>query len=366
MIIRKAFFFPFILVLLLSGCASGRKTGEEIVNEIKEGNIHLTLNEKKGSFSLFYLSDPQTMRYVPLFNSVEPPASYTSISVDKKITKLGEKNFKARLVSIGGYPAFLFDSSAVTVTQTFIPVKTANSPVINGVMITYTVRNNTEKNYSIGLRISIDTELGEGRGKTPFYIDNNDVTGETLIEKDSLHMSWVSRNDTVSLMGSIINPLDDSQKKADYIHFANWRRLYTSSWQLRYSQGRSFGGDSAVCYFYEPSILESGGSFIYTIFLSAEDDARWYNIVQPYISEPVTAAVEQTAPVTQIPVDNVFRFNIRDIEQSAVIQAQLTGENSDVLVLMKLQDILNQFINGEIDLSEQDIIDIENAVNRHR
>ena len=363
MIIRKAFFLPFLLLLLFIGCASGQKTGEDIINEIKEGNIHLTLNEKKGSFSLFYISNQQ---YAALFNSAEPPASYTSISVDGKVSKLGEKNFRARLVNYGGYPEFIYESSTVTVTQTFTPVKTVNSSVVNGIMVTYTVQNNAEIDYSVGLRISIDTELGERRGLVPFYLDGLEIINETLVEKDSLNKSWVSRNDNVSLMGSIANPMDNSQKTPDYIHFANWKRLYSSSWNLRYSQGRSFRTDSAVCYFYEPAVLGSGESFVYTIFLTAEDDAGLYHIIKPVIKEP--EIIIEPPPITQIPLieDTVFRFNIRDIEQSAIIQAQLTGENADVLILLKLQDILNQFINGEIDLGEKDLMDIESAINRRR
>jgi len=364
LIIRKSFFFLFLLTLLLFGCASGQKAGESIINEIKDGNIHLTLNEKKGSFSLFYLSNPNTTIYTPLFNSVEQPASYTSISVDGKVSKLGEKNFRAKLVNKNGYPAFLFESSSVTVTQTFAPVMTVNSSVVNGIMVTYTVQNNTDKNYSVGLKISIDTELGERRGLIPFYLDNREIKSETIAEKDSGYMSWVSRNNSVSLMGSIGNPLDYSHKAPDYIHFANWRRLYSASWKLRYSQGRSLSSDSAVCYFYEPSVLRSGESFIYTIFLTTEDDVGLYHIIEP--PEPAPTKTE-TIPVT-LPVveDTVFRFNIRDIEQSAVIQAQLTGDNANTLILLKLQDILNQFINGEIDLNEQDLVDIESTINRYR
>ena len=35
-------------------------------------------------------------------------------------------------------------------------------------------------------------------------------------------------------------------------------------------------------------------------------------------------------------------------------------------ILLRLQELLHQFLNGEIDLSEQDLIEIEAAVERHR
>jgi hypothetical protein len=156
-------------------------------------------------------------------------------------------------------------------------------------------------------------------------------------------------------MGSIMNPVNPSEKTPDYIHFANWRRLNNARWKLRYSAGRSFDNDSAVCYIYEPALLPAGSFFTYTIFLTTED-IPWYNSV---VRQPRTAE-------SQVLPQNTPTIDIEALERNAIIEAAQNNENADTRILLMLQNLLNQFIAGEIFLNEQDLMEIENAINRHR
>jgi len=58
-------------------------------------------------------------------------------------------------------------------------------------------------------------------------------------------------------------------------------------------------------------------------------------------------------------------INISVIETQAQNEATAKNENADTLILIKLQEILNLFINGQIFLSEQDLTEIEEAIDRH-
>jgi len=333
-------------------------------SEINDGYLRLILNERNGSFSLYFLFDPETTRYEAMFNASIPAASFLSVNVDGRIYNLGEsRTFRTSYERSDGSPSLVFESSFLKVSQIFTPVKTSNSPVVNGVMITVNVENKSNQRSSVGLRLLLDTHLGEGRGKVPFFTDSREITNETLIEAKSGEKFWLTRGERVSLMGSFLSPFNNS-RPPDYIHIANWKRLNDVPWKLRFYEGRSFNNlpysieDSAVCYYYEPSVLESGASFSYTIFLTTED-ISWYNSAIP--PEPAGEAYEETPSAITAPT-----INFSALEESALAEAAMYDDDADMLTLLKMQDILDQFIAGEIYLNEQDLTEIERSIDRLR
>jgi len=357
-ILRKPLLFLTFFIAALSLSAS----------EITDGYFRLILNERTGSFSIYFLFDPGAMRYEALFNTSVPASSFLSVNVDGRIYRLGEsRTFRTSYERLEGNPALVFESPFLRISEVFSPVKTANSSVANGVRITINVENKGIQRSSVGLRMLIDTHLGEGRGKVPFITSSQVITNETLIEGTSGERFWLSRGDRVSLMGSILSPLNNS-RPPDYVHIANWKRLNDVPWKLRYYEGRSFNnipysiGDSAVCYYYEPAALEGGSSFTYTIFLTTED-ISWYNaaILPEPVREAQREAQTETPRVTEAPT-----INFSALEASASAEAAEYNENADTLLLLKLQAILEQFLAGEVNLNEQDLAEIERSINRLR
>jgi len=455
MFFRRCLVFSFLLIFLsVSGCRSfaelavamienddagappveqkkrdvqrargNEKAGSETKNDNKDaresrpsedGFFRLILNDKTGSFSLFFLANPQSARYQSLFNSSDPSASYMTVFVDGIVYQLGNnKQFKTRLERVRGSPAIVHESSFLTVTQVFTPVKTLNSPVANGVMITLILKNKATQISSVGVRMLLDTDLGEGRKQVPFITNTQIITSELMLEGNAEERFWISRGKDVALMGSIISPVSEDEKGPDFVHMANWKRLNDSRWRLRYLKGRSFSSvpnsirDSAVCYFFGPEMLEQNVEMTYTIYLTTEDVA-WYNataaipagtasILQPpqppEIPVPVVPAVAPApaappAPVEVTPVEPppapLISFEPRpssDLPEGnldiALIQAEAKAEaeyyyrrgvpeDPNVLFLVKLQEILDQFISGLIDLNEQDMINIEDAIEKIR
>ena len=364
-LMRIVFFYLTVLIISLNSCASNQKS-DEIKKEIKEGNIHLVLNERTANFSLFYLTE---RRYEPLFNNKDITASFTTISVNGKFHKLNDRIFSKNIQMIEGYPAFKFESRELSVFQMFTPASTSASGEANGVIITYIITNISDNDLNAGLRLLLDTDLGEGRGSTPFKLSSKEVTSETRIEGDSGEKFWISGNDNVSLMGSVIDPFDNTSKTPDYVHFASWKRFYDAPWSFNYSAGRTFNSDSAVCYFYEPSLLKKDESFIYSIFLSIQD-IQWYNTGHPEDSfmESHHTAIEH---LIETVAESHHTDNTRpaaSVEEPALSSYDVphSGEDTDIVVLQMLQSLLHQFITGEIDLSEQDLLEIENAMIRYR
>jgi len=386
---RKLIVIFLLLILFeLGSCAasSGKKDENSTNNNDgkipDDGFIRLVLNDKKGCFSLYYLSDPKKMRYEPLFNVKEPAASFLSVYIDDKVYRLGSSmQFKTKIERIKGDTALVFESSFLKVTQIFTPVKTTGSQAANGVMITINVQNIATQRSFVGVRMLLDTELGEGRNRVPFLTNTQVVTSELLIEGNSNERFWISRGKKISLMGSIVNPVDDSGKGPDIVHFANWKRLKDAPWRLNYLQGRSFSetpnsaGDSAVCYYFGPEMLDYNNILSYTIFLTTEDIA-WFNLSEPQVN--MTALIiKETAPSAQpnkqeplnqavIPQAEGLTINIPAIEAQARIEAAATNENEKTVFLLKLQEILNQFIDGQNSLNEWDLMEIEKAIEKSR
>jgi len=372
----------FLFLIFTVSCFS-------FASSITNGYFRLILHESTGRYSIFYLSNADAVRYEPLLSFEDPRTSYASVLIDGKIYRLGGKHFTHRYERQNGLPAFVFESENLLITQVFTPIKSANSKYANGVMITYTVENTGDMQHSVGFRILLDTYLGEKR-KTPFITGEQIVTNETLVEGIAGERFWITRGRTVSLMGSIVNPVDPAARIPDAIHFANWKRLNDAPWKLRYVEGRSFTNlpfsvdDSAVCYYYDSSTLNQGASFTYSIVLSTED-VEWYNdlrvLPQPSARQTAparetprteTAPARETPPVRQAePVtENVNReaatIDIKAIELDAIVEAEKASENVDTVTLRKFQEILNKFIAGEIHLNEQDLIDLEKAIDRYR
>ena len=233
-----------------------------------DGRIRLVLNPNNGRFSLFYMSDIAREEFVPLFASQDPRTSFLSLIVNSRTYKLGDSSsFKTSIGGTSSNPSLIFESSFIVVTESFSFVKTGSSSITNGVIITITITNKSEQTVEAGLRLLLDTDLGE---KTSAHFSTNlgAINGETIIGFPSAEKYWVSKNDKLTLVGSL-----NYRNQQDTVYFANWKRLNDAPWKIPVLQGRNFSllpysiNDSAVCYYYEPAPVPKGGSRTVSIAL---------------------------------------------------------------------------------------------------
>jgi len=377
-------FFPALGCISISQLremeAAYHPTAEKVTPENipDDGYIRLVLNESRGCFSIFYLTDPKKMHYEPLLNPKNNSASYLSVLFDGVIYKLGcSPEFNTRVERIKGDTALIFESPFLKVTQLFTPIKTPNSQAANGVMITITALNKATQRSFVGLNMLLDTELGEGKKGVPILTNKRIISSETLIEGNSTEKFWISRGKKISLMGSIVNPVKSSGRSPDGVHIANWKRLNEASWRLSYLKNRSFNNlpssvdDSAICYYFGPEMIDHNRTVTYTVFLTTEDVA-WYNMYAPPFK--MTALIvpedaEQTADAqNQIKTlqREEFIVNIADIEAQTQAKAEENNDNADAAILLQMQEILNQFISGQIVLNESDLAEIEKTIEKYR
>ena len=258
--------------------------------EYIEGRIRLVINEGTGRFSLFYMADMGREEYLPLFLDQDPRTSFLSLMANNRSYRLGETSaFKTSLGGTPSNPALIFESPSLTVTEEFSFIKTSASSQANGVQITITISNSGERSVEAGIRLLIDTTLGE-KNPSHFSTDLRQINNETVIDSSSADNYWVSKSSRVSLIGSVegLNP-------QDYLHFANWKRLNDASWKIPPVPGRNFNflpysiDDSAVCYYYEPAVIPRGGSRTITLVLSSGDEPGFTQTSS--VSEDSTASI---------------------------------------------------------------------------
>jgi len=236
--------------------------------EYTQGRLKLVLHEETGGFSLYGKTGEG--RYEALFTDQGPLTSFLTLLADGRFYRVGKAGgFRQRFVR---EPlAFVFETSSFSVSEVFSFTKIPGSETVSVLRITIKIENHSAARTKMGAYFFLDTSLGEKPGQPHFLIDSTSVAGETAVRGKDSGRWWISKNNKVSLMGSI--------DEGDNIIFANWKRLSDASWQGDYTQGRSFSippfsiDDSAVCYWFKPVPLSRGEARTYTILLAFKEES---------------------------------------------------------------------------------------------
>ncbi len=269
------------ILSLLLGVFLFNQVAQVNAADFSEGRIKLVLNETTGRFSLYYLSDIKKERYQALFVDKDPRTSFVGLLVDDKAYRLGESTaFRIRVQNEASKPALVFESSFIDVLQEFEFIRTGGSTLANGIKMNIRVSNKGERTIPVGIRFVLDTSLGENN-TNHFYTDLQNIPSEILLTAKDNDSFWISKNENLGLMGSIIS---SAITRPDMVHFANWKRLNDASWKVSPSNGRNFNllpysiGDSAVAYYYEPVLIPRGTSRTVSIMLAAASEKGFENV----------------------------------------------------------------------------------------
>jgi hypothetical protein len=265
---KGSLFLLFFFGLLWPLCAA----------EFENGRIRLVINEINGAFSLFYLADLDSDNFEALFadqREPRPKTSYLSLKINERFYKLGETTqFTVRLGGSTDEPEIIFDSPGIRVRQKFVFLSVGNSVWANGVAISVTVENKRSDPVRAGIRFLLDNFLGEEEGGAgpSFTTDIRPLASETLLTANSPDGWWISRNSRFGFMGTINS---EYVLPPSSVHFANWKRLNDSSWNLEFSP-RNFSSpphsfnDAAVCWIYEPVEIAAKSLRVVELLLAAE------------------------------------------------------------------------------------------------
>lgn len=234
--------------------------------EIKEGRIKLVLHENLGKFTAYYLTDIGKNTFKPLFFSQDPSTTSLSVLLENKVYRMGESSaFRQSIERTDRGAKFVWKSSSLIVTEEFSFIKSANSPITNGVVITVTTENISESGIPAEIRYIIDTSLGEDSGEH-FKTDSIDrVSGETSFTKFTLPSYILSPADTDRFEGFQIMTDAPGVTPPDKLVLANWKRLNDSTWSYETRSTRNFNyspysfNDSGIAMYYNLGRITKNG-----------------------------------------------------------------------------------------------------------
>ncbi len=258
-----------VIVLLLVSAAALQAL------DISQGRMKVSLIEGTGRFTVSYMTDTGNSVYKPFLVSNDPRTSMVMVAIGNKVYTLGESlDFRMSVEKTEKGARFLWQSSLIVISEEFGFVTSAGAPAADGISIALTVKNVSNQDLSVAVRMIFDTYLGEA-SFVHFKTDSAaEITRELTISKAERTAYWAS-----PLVGDpdnfgVICPLTgNGVTRPDRIVFANWKRLTDSSWGYETVPSRNFNlmpysvNDSAVSHYFDTKPVAKGSEMTITTIL---------------------------------------------------------------------------------------------------
>ncbi|HOA41026.1 MAG TPA: cohesin domain-containing protein [Halanaerobiales bacterium] len=295
MSLQKRVLFFILLLLLLSFSflviATELFTEVDQNNNLRLGNdyIVIVVNKDENGQGRFAIETTGGAPFQPaddnkplVYGRPKPWTSYTSIWLNGDYYVFGGETGR-RAGATGKYgtvvqePYVEKDSVITTgnindillVDQVLTIVKSSTTGLYDSVQIKYRIENISDKPQKIGLRIVLDTMLGENDG-APFRIGNDAVTTDTIYYKEQLPQFWQAfdsiSNPTVTSQGTFTGP---GVTPPDQVKLADWGSMADGVWDFDFNPGEIFLRkgeyeiDSAIAMYWVPEYLGPGESRSY-------------------------------------------------------------------------------------------------------
>tara|TARA_B100000427_G_scaffold325713_1_gene333052 strand:+ start:16589 stop:18547 length:1959 start_codon:yes stop_codon:yes gene_type:complete len=252
----KNVFFLYIIFLFIPFATHANNLS--IHNEF----IKIVVNNKdaKGRFSLeTTLGNPDNSHddYQDLiYGKPIPWTSYTTLLIDNNPFIFGnpDNRLQRRTKTKFNYASldeqYVSDNSIISstsiknfdVSQKIGFYRNPNTNINDSMFIEYHVTNTSADTHYFGLRIMLDTKLGQNDG-APFRMGRDQITHEIQLSQKDLYAYWqafdsLSTPNIIS-QGLLTDPAQ-SLTMPDSIHLANWGTLVDQPWNANYQQDRSF------------------------------------------------------------------------------------------------------------------------------
>ncbi|HHU83152.1 MAG TPA: cellulosome anchor protein [Firmicutes bacterium] len=223
----------------------------------------------------------------PLIYGFENPwTSYTTIQIDGKDYIFGGRTGKRsggsgefgqviagpELDEEKGVIRTVCRFDTVEVMQEIAVVESTTTLLPDTAKIQYTIINRDEKPREVGLRVVIDTMLGENDGN-PFRIGETAIETDTVFPREELPEFWQAF-DTLSNPRVIAQGTLKGREAIppDYLYFTNWGTVADHHWDVPLVRGRDFTRagefelDSAAVYKWEPVTVAPVDTCTYVLY----------------------------------------------------------------------------------------------------
>lgn len=316
---------------------------------LEQGRIRLVLHEDTGRFSLYYLEEVKSDRYIPLFFDRDPRTSSLGLLSNNKILTLGPgSRFEQTLERTVDGARFIWISSSSRVTQNFRFVKSRSNSLVDGVEIEVTVKNTGRSVTNIGIHFLLDTNLGEDEKAHFITSDGEKIEKETGFSS-SMPAYWISPGDYNDFQGLQGMLTGIGLTKPDRVLFANWKRINDELWNLDVRSNRNFNlppysiNDSAVGLFFNAQRLSPGSTRKITTAIGAASGAGF------------SAAVSTAAGGTSSSLENV---------RKSISGVSLSGSSieEDIIVVEDIISNIDALLANPSEVSEEKLQLLEEAL----
>lgn len=213
-----------------------------------------------------------------IFGRPIPWTSYTTILIDgeayvfgginKKIEKRAGKAVKfGKVVSQTVSKAGIVTECQfgnVRVIQYLKFFRNPSTRVKDSVMISYEVLNMDAAPHKVGVRLMLDTKLGDNDG-APFRIGEQAIQSEQVFKGSSIQDYWQAFDSLTSpnvIAQGVLRAPEEGISPPDRLYLVNWGTVADSPWDFDYQEGRSFiragefEKDTALALYWDPFTVQ--------------------------------------------------------------------------------------------------------------
>jgi len=152
----------------------------------------------------------------------------------------------------------------ILATQTLSIIRSSTTGLLDTVRIEYSLENTSDRAANVGLRVMLDTMLGQNDG-APFRVGELAIISDTRFEGDAIPDFWQAfdslSDPRVMAQGSLRGT---DVTVPDSVAFSNWGAMADGLWDFDFEPGRDFTRlgefelDSATAMYWNPRPLAPG------------------------------------------------------------------------------------------------------------
>ncbi|HET7560451.1 MAG TPA: cohesin domain-containing protein [Limnochordia bacterium] len=210
-----------------------------------------------------------------------PWTSYTTVQVDgqdllfggKSSTRAGKDRTYGEVIAPphveNDQISASWNTAGIKVDQTLGFARSVTTGLLDTALIRYSVTNTTDQPHDVGLRIVLDTMLGDNDG-APFRVDERAITTDHYYSGAQIPSFWQAFDSLsdphVIAQGTLRAP---GLTPPDRVYFTNWGALADGNWDFSFKPGRDFTRlgefelDSALALYWQPQTLAPGETRTY-------------------------------------------------------------------------------------------------------
>ncbi len=257
-------FVGTFMAVLFTDALGGRQAIAEENAFLLNGNVlsnqyvEFQINPNNGRFTIGTVEGNPAVttdnNQVMLFGHHDSPrTSYTTIHVDGTSNIYGDAGFTSAPAFVGNRNESTAQYGDIRVQQIISIVENSSTGRADNVEIRYAVTNTGTVAHAVGVRIMLDTMLGNN-DKAPFRIPGTgDLTTEKEFAGDSIPQYWQAFDSLTSPKVVSSGNFVSVPIRPDKVQFTNWHRVYELPWGYEVSEGTT-NGDSAVSIIWERTL----------------------------------------------------------------------------------------------------------------